>query len=422
MTENQQIVVSDDDKKKMLQSAIYHLTNQQAFYGQLLQELTIKYNHSIPTAGITFNKKVQQFEVYINPNFFASLKNEERIAVFHHEVLHFTNKHLFRLPFLDDKVTNEEKKMYNIGGDMAINQYIKNLPQGCVDVKDWKMDDGSLFPTFNNMETYYELIKSESKQQKKSNEKKEKGEGQGTKGNVNDHLDNYKEFDVHMWDSLDEETKKQMLDEAKKIIKRTIEKTSYNHSNVPDSMKDLLEEIEGLTASINYKEILRSVIKKTVSSVDRDTTWKKPNRRYGIYSPGSKVGNTPKLAFLNDSSGSISVKEQNEYLRIMDQFLKVGSRNCILGFWHTNLYYKKPYKKGQEVNKDELQSGGTDVTSIMEDIKKHKYDLSIILTDGYYDACDIKASSEVIWIISSGGNPSHPMMHVGKTIMLDKLK
>lgn len=411
------------DKKNALQSTIYRLTLSEAFYGNLLQELTVKYTPMVPTAEITFNQKASQYEVYINPNFFLSLTNEERVATFQHEVLHFTNKHLFRLPFLDPNTSNEDKKYYNIAGDMAINQYIRDLPKGCVDVKQWKLDDGNLFPTLQNMETYHELIKKEAKKQKENG--KDKGEGKGgsnTKGNVNEQLDKYREFDQHMWDSLDEETKKKMLEEAKKLIKRTVEKTSYSHSVVPDSVKDLLDEIDKLSYGINYKQILKAVLKRTVCSSDREGTWKRPNKRYGAYSPGTKVGNLPQLNQYADTSGSISVNELNEFLNIISGFLKVGNRTCYLGLWHTDLYYKKKYKLNSQLNKEDLQSGGTDVTKVLEDIKKTNPNLAIILTDGYYDDSSIKVTSEVIWIISKGGNTNHPLKHIGKTILLEHLK
>jgi len=401
------------DRKNALQAAIFYLTAQQPFYGAMLQELTIKFTGSIPTAGITFNKKANQFEMYINPTFFMELKPEERVAVFHHEILHFTNQHLFRVPFLSDNTSNEEKKLFNIAGDMAINQYILDLPKEAVNVKDWKLDNGNAFPTYQNMEYYHELIKEEKKKQK---------ENGNTQGNVNDLLDKYKEFDVHDWDSLDEETKKKMLEEAKKVVKRTIEKTSYSHSNVPGSIKDLLTELESLSAGLNYKAILRAVIKRTVSAADREGTWKKPNKRYGAYSPGTKVGNLPQLHIYADTSGSISTTELNGFLKIISEFLKVGARDCMLGLWHTELYYKEKYKLRSVLDPEVVQSGGTTLTQVLQDIVKCKPDLSIILTDGYYDGEAIKPTTEMLWIISDGGNKDHPMKHIGKTILLEGLK
>ncbi len=398
-------VISESEKKKALESALYYFTNQQPFVGAMLQELTIKYSSQVPTAGITFDKKNSEFLIYINPNFFCPLSSDERVALLHHEILHFTNKHLFRLPFLT--VGDDQKQLYNIAGDMSINQYIPHLPKGCVDVKDWKHTvNGKVepFPTFRSMEEYYELIKNN----KKENEEK---------------LKSYKEFDRHDWEGMDEETKQKMFDEAKKLIKRTIEKTSYDHSRVPESIKDLLQEIETLASGLNYRAILKNAIKRTVSSVERASTWKRPNRRYGIVSPGSITGNLPCLNFYNDSSGSISVTEQNVYLRIMDDFLAVGSRKCNLAFWHTGMYYKKPYRKGQEIKEDVIQSGGTDVACVLKDIKDTKPDLSLILTDMYFDKPpEFPEGNEIIWVVSKGGNRNHGFPASQKVIFLDDIK
>lgn len=398
--ENNKVEVTERTKKLALQCALWHLTNEQPFFGNLLQELTIKYRDDIPTAAITFSPISEQYEVHLGPQFFCNLTVPESVGVLHHEILHFTNNHLFRFPFLN--ASPNDRVLYNVAGDMAINQFINVLPKGGVDVKEWKLNDGKMFPLFQSMETYYDLIKNN----KEANQ---------------DKFVDYQEFDQHSWEGISEGQKEKMLEEAKKALKRTIEKTSFSHSIVPDSIKSLLEEIEVLAASLNYKQILKRIIKRTVSSVDKENTWNKPNKRYGIYAPGSKLQNLPQLTFYNDSSGSISVTEQNEYLKIMEGFLTVGSRKCSLAFWHTSLYYKKGYRKGRDIRTEELESGGTDVTCVLQDIKKSNPDLSIILTDGYFDVSDVKINSEVVWIISKGGNKNHPMSHVGVTILLEQL-
>lgn len=123
-----------------------------------------------------------------------------------------------------------------------------------------------------------------------------------------------------------------------------------------------------------------------------------------------------------DTSGSISHRELNEFLGIMDKFLKVGVRTCTLGLWHTNMYYKKPYKYGQQLNVEDVESGGTELSDVLRDINKFTPDLSIILTDGYYGIPEVKPKGEIVWIISKGGDMNHPMKHIGKTISLDKIK
>jgi predicted metal-dependent peptidase len=74
------------------------------------------------------------------------------------------------------------------------------------------------------------------------------------------------------------------------------------------------------------------------------------------------------------------------------------------------------------LKEQEIQAGGTDPLPTLELIKKTCPDLSIILTDGYYNGSQIKLSSDVIWIISEGGNKEHEYKHLGKTIPLEGLK
>jgi predicted metal-dependent peptidase len=312
-------VITSIDRKLAIESAIHYLREQQPFYGALLQELTIKYDARIPTAGITFNKAKEQFEVYLSTEWFPSLSQEARVAVLHHEILHFTNDHLIRLPMLEAK--EEDRRLQNIAGDMAINQYLTYLPDGCVDVKDWKYrENGNTtdipFPKFQSIETYYELIKNNQEANK-------------------DKLQSYKSFDEHDWEQLDEETKQKFLEEAKKVVKRTIEKTASTYTVVPKGIQDYLEELERQTAALNYKGILKNAIKRTVSAQDRQGTWKRPNKRYGTVAPGTKLGELPKLFIYADSSGSISHTELNNYFGIMDNFLRVGARTCQLALWHT---------------------------------------------------------------------------------------
>jgi len=425
MTENNNIVISD--KVKALQSALYFFMNQESFYGTLLQHIPIKFMDTISTAAITYNTRNECFEVLLNTKYFCKLKLEHRVAVLHHEILHFTNKHLFRFPFM--KADNETRKLYNIAGDMAINQFIKNLPNGCevcpsreallsgkgtcanedcpghcINVTDWKLDSGQPFPLLRSMEEYYDLIKNNMK----NNQHMLKGKGGETQ-------------DQHLWEELSESGMEKVLKEAKNLVKRTIEKTQYSHSTIPASMKDLLQEIETMATGLNCKEILRKAIKRTVCATDRSSSWMRPNKRYGNYAPGTRVGDLPKLHEYIDTSGSISHTEMNVFLSVIEKFLQAGARDCYLGLWNTKLYYKKKVKKHEKFNPNVIESGGTEVSCVLADIVKTCPDMSIILTDGFFDASDIKVPGEVIWVISNGGNTNHPMKHLGKTFTLESI-
>lgn len=397
--------VDNATKKRCLESAIHYLMDLQPFYGTMLQCMNISYSTLIPTACIYYNDKEDFYEILLNDHFFCGLELEQRIAVLHHEILHFTNKHLFRLPFINAK--EEDRQMYNVAGDMAINQFIQDLPKGCIDVKEWKDDKGNPFPLFRGMEEYYDLIKNNPKQYQKK-----RGEGKG------DTLD-----DHGMWEKLSEADKKKMLDEAKKLIQRTVEKTVFGGSLVPDSVKDLLQEIDTLAKGINYKQILRNAIKRTVSVAERESTWKKPSKRFNNYAPGSRLGSLPLLSVFIDTSGSISHTEMNDFLGVMNSFLKAGSRRCKLSLWHTDVYHSKNYKLNQKIKKDEIQSGGTDIRCVMDNIVKNNPNLAVVLTDMYFDMPKkLPKGTEIIFIVSKGGNKSLPVPKGYKVIYLDNLK
>lgn len=407
------------NSKEMLSQIVYQMLEDDAFLGTLLQQMDVRCSPPITEDDkrapgyLSYNTKTQKFQIYLNSEYLEKMTLDQRVGLFQHEVSHFAYGHPFQQ--IDPNEDMQVKKRRNISQDMQINQYVRAIPTGGVDVKDWKKKDGSPFPLYQSSHDYFTLINQELKEQQAA--------GGKNKGNVEEMLEGYGNLDHQYTEvKLTEDQMKDMLEEGKKVVKRTLEKTSQSHTTLPQHLQDLLQLIEAKTSGLNYKALLRSAFKRSLSSKDRERTWTRPNKRYGVYSPGSREEKLPKAAFFNDTSGSISIQEQNDYLKIMDEFLKVGSSQCVLAFWHTALYYKKPYRRGKVITKDIIQSGGTDPSCVVKDIKDNKYDLAIILTDGYYDKCDVKVETPVIWIISKGGNKDHPMKHLGITILLEGLQ
>lgn len=304
--------------------------------------------------------------------------------------------------------------------DMAINQYIRSLPEGCVDVQYFQTDDGQPFPKYATAEVYLELLKDNPEAMKNA-AKNMKDAGIQIKGD--EAFGDGETLDQHNWEGLSDDEKKQMAEEMKKMIKRTMEKTSYDKSSLPDAIKDLIEEMNTFLSKMNYKQILMSAIKKSVSFTDRASTWKRPNKRYGVVAKGTTLAKLPELWELADTSGSISVKELNEFLTVIDGFLKAGNRKCMVGFWHTSLYKLKKYKLGQKIKQEEIESGGTDMTDTVEKVNKAKPDLTIILTDGYYDT-RVQPETEMVIVISENGTMDHPLKNhkMVKTISMKGLK
>ena len=343
------------------------------------------------------------------------------------------------------KISARKRMLMNVAADMAINQFIKDLPTGCqqcppadtmqpcpnemcpgrcIDVNDYYDTDEKTkqklkWPTNQTMEHYYERLIRRFEDPDDENGESDSGNA----GGGADTSDLPQTIDEHMWDGAADE--KDMLDATEELVKRAMVKARLSHDDLPGHVKELLEDIKTRRAELNYKALIMSAMKRHAAGHDRKHTWNRKSKRFGFKAPGTKVGELPKLHNYIDTSGSISIEEANEFLGIVDQFLRVGSRKCQLGMFHTELYYNESYKMGHQMKREDFQNGGTDLKQVLEDILTKKPDLSIILTDGCYSDVNIEENMrpgekfpQVLWIISKGGEENHPLKRIGETIKI----
>lgn len=431
-------------KTRCLASAIYECSKTHPFLGSVLQCLTISYNHQIPTAGVLFNTDAKRWDMWINPYFFCKkLDLLQQKAVLLHELTHITHKHPLRVPFL--KISPHKRRLMNIAADMAINQFIKNLPQGCnqcpprdsgqpcpnelcpgygIFVEDYKDIDEKTkkeipWPRGLTMEGYYEKLL----QRLDDPDENDQGDGEGNAGGGADSADLPDTLDEHMWDGASEE--KDMLDATEDLVKRAMVKARLDYSSLPDHVKELLQDLATRRAELNYKALIMQAMKRHAAGHDRKKTWTRKSKRFGNKAPGTKVGDLPKLHNYIDTSGSISIEEANEFLEVVDQFLRVGARKCKLGFFHTQLYKDDDYKLGSRIKREDIQSGGTELEPVMKNILKTKADLSIVITDGCYGDVPVESWMkpgekwpQTLFIISKGGTADHPLKRLGETVKI----
>jgi len=436
--------VSPEEKSQVLATSIYETSKVHPFLGSVLQSLNITYSHALPTAGILFNSDAKRWDMLINPFFFArKLNAAQRKAVLVHELSHITHKHPLRVPFM--KINAKKRMLMNIAADMAINQFIKDIPAGCpecppydsgqpcqnelcpgrgINVDDYFDINSSTnvkTPWSKNltMEAYYELlIKRFDDPEKSSGNSKDGNSGGGTSTE-----DLPQTIDEHMWDGASDE--KDMLDATEELVKRAMVKAKLSYDDLPGHVKELLEDLKIRRAELNYRALIMSAMKKHAAGHNRKNTWTRKSKRFGNKAPGTKVSDLPILELHLDSSGSITIEELNEFLDIVDNFLKVGSRKCNISFFHTELYGRNKYKLGSKIDKSQIQSGGTNLTETLEDIYERKGDLSIIITDGAYDNVNVESwmkpgqqFPQVLWVISKNGEESHPLKRIGHTVKI----
>lgn len=465
--------VSVEEKARALATTIYQCNKKHPFLGAVLQSLTITYSHALPTAGVLFNTDAKRWDMLVNPYFFCKkLNDDERKAVFLHEISHITHKHPLRIPFI--KISPRKRMLMNVAADMAINQFIQNLPRGCkecpppeemkpcsnelcpgrcIDVKDYfdKDDKGNKLPWPANqtMEHYYErLIKrfedpdNDGQGDAEGEEGEGEGEGQGDSNGKGDSSGSGKgkpkkdkgnagggaqskdipdTLDEHMWDGAADE--KDMLDATEELVKRAMVKARLTYDDLPGHVRDLLDDIKTRRAELNYKALIMAAMKRHAAGHDRKNTWTRKSKRFGFKAPGTKVGELPKLNLYLDTSGSISIEELNEFLSIVDEFLRVGARKCDMSFFHTENYGHQQYKIGTKIDRSQIQQGGTELTPVMVDILKKQADLSIIITDGCYGDVNMEEKMkpgqkypQTLFIISKDGMEKHPLARFGDTV------
>lgn len=367
------------------------------FAGILLQLLRIRSApaEQCPTMGVSLNK-LKKFDLIYNDEFVEKLSEDERVAVMIHEYYHLTHRHVtwgLRYPVKD-------RPILNIAMDMCINQLIKNLPKGAVYPETFNL------PTNQSMEWYFEKLKQNADQNN--------GELKDKDGNTWS-----KTLDEHDWEEI-EKAGEEALKEHRDLMQRAINKAVMSHTDVPGSVKDLINEMDTELRSLDFKYILGQAIRKSLPSSKRMSTWKRPNKRYGSLAKGSKSDESPKIDVYLDTSGSISVDEFNTYLKTNDQFLKYANKKCTLNFFHTTVYHTEKYKVGKNIDRSEIECGGTDLQDVMVKINKDKPDLAVVFTDGYYGNVTInKMDIPVVFVISTGGQTDHPLKNLGTTVKMN---
>jgi predicted metal-dependent peptidase len=138
-----------------------------------------------PTAGVSVAS--DGITLHINPEFFDNLKPQERVAILEHEALHVVHAHLSRFK----KFGLQDQGIANVACDLAINQFIRGLPE-TMQVKDPKtgeMKEGKpvtfaeakkLIPDIlPRMSSEYYFMKLKAKQEEMKKEAKDGGQGEG---------------------------------------------------------------------------------------------------------------------------------------------------------------------------------------------------------------------------------------------------
>ena len=379
--------MSSSKVKNKLNSAISKLISFQPLYGEVFLHLNKRESKDIPTMAVGVIRRVD-LALYYNEEFVESLSSTELRSVLKHEALHILLHHLTRA-----KHFAYNPRGYNIAADCAINCHIEGLPDGALYPKQFELKDNQ------SSEWYYESLKSEA-------DKNGQGMSEFCDG-VGETLD-----DHSMWGDFDDDiVEEKVRNIAEKAIKAQEQK---GWGNISGNLAGQI--IAANKPKVNWKREVRWFINKVVL-MGRKSTRMRPNRRYGMVSPGSKRNYTSRLLVAFDTSGSVSDKQLEYFATELNGMIDHVETDFIQ---FDTVIHGKPEPYSKKASKIKIKGrGGTCFQPVITLADEKKYDGLVVFTDGYAPF-PAKPNTRVMWAVCE--RDSAVEFPYGKKVVIEEKK
>ena len=351
----------------------YRLLMDEPFFAALSRKVEKRADYNIPTAGVMVNPDSAQFEMIYNPDFFASLPEEQVRGVLKHEFYHLIFDHV-----TSRKPEGVPHMAWNVAADLAINSHLQGeLPDMACMPGVGPFED---MPLFQTAEWYLANLP-----QKEENEAGQDGQGEGSGGEPSD--ENPGSFDDHSgWDDSGQSQEQQAANQmAKQRLKEAIKEAAQEAAQSAKGWGSVSGEvkkeiIKRLETKVDWKKVLRYFIKTSQRS-NRSSSVKRINRRYAYIHPGKKVNRQAKIAVAIDQSGSVSDEMLEAFFGELNKLANLASFTVVP--FDTNIDESKVYewKKGQNKKAERVLCGGTDFEAPTKWANENGVDGLIILTD-----------------------------------------
>ena len=366
---------------------IKELMIKSPFYGLFVSSLKRIETTKIELAAVGLNKSLMEFYLYINPDSWSKLSNEQKEGLLLHEVMHLTMFHLLTL----DKYPNS--KIDNIATDLEINQKINRnkLPEGGLFIEDFINKFPQLDWTANaGRDHYYKELSKLSEDDLNS-------------------IGISKEIE-HNWIITNGEGESCTLTQSElKTIAHSLQSTiEMLAEEVQKSVGSLPMEIQKLISGFikpkpvfNYKKYIRQFVDNSTKYLIKSSKIKE-NYKFPGY---SKVVLKPKnrLLVLIDESGSVSEKELKDFLNEIHHINK--KIDVEIRPFSTDVMEPVEYKGKGIFNR--THCGGTRFQPCVDFYNNSpEFNTCIIFTDGHAET-PTKSRKFLLWVISSNGTTSN---------------
>ncbi|MDP2692231.1 MAG: VWA-like domain-containing protein [bacterium] len=299
---------------------------------------------TITTMGINITNTPN---IFYNPSFLSGLSEGEAGACLKHELYHLLNLHLVRWQ-------NYNPSLYNIAADLSINQYIKGLPKGCLDISQFPHLDKKRHSEYY----YHELYKNAKKitistphldGHRKWQESVSAEEAEQIIGDILDAMD----IDLDVLPEIEKETKQKFWNRGHKNLKRQL-------------VQKKLPKI------VNWKEILRTIRNTQIIRTKHTTVYRK-NKRYPHLEGSMRIKKThtkgrrtlKRLYVAVDVSGSISDQDCFAFLKNCETLIPFVHDMTIIQCSDWIHHTEKIKENGRNLKKLQFTRHGTGGTSFV---------------------------------------------------------
>lgn len=372
--------------KDPLTAAIIELFTTERFYAELILRMDREISKRVPTAGVSIRNNIH---LVVNPDFFSSISERERVAVLIHECGHILNDHIPRFKVLSPEVFDETGqkllrpntfKVMNVAADLSLNCNIQNIPKGGQMPSAYGLENGETF------EWYFEELKKNPDAQK------------------------LMEYDDHGTWHESEGDPDEIREKIKGLVKSAAD-SARAAGKMTASDELLVERL--LYKPRDWKADMRRFAANQ-TEVKVDSSRRKRNRRYGIKVPGIIKTETLHLGVAIDTSGSMSDEAINQAMAEIGNMAKYATITVAEADSEIKQSYQFDPKKQYSVK----GRGGTAYQPAFAFFNNLKVDGVIYIGDmDCGDESDlVKPRYPVLWVIIG---PQDPPVKWGSRTRID---
>jgi predicted metal-dependent peptidase len=316
------------------------LNRNDNFFGSFMVQVDRSLDGSLATgAGIRLNLSGIQF--VFNPVLMAGLPLSQAKAEIKHQIYHLISGHISRKKALRGAYEN---RILNIAADIAINQYIEDLPPWEPSLGSVSEAIGKRLPKDLSMEVYANMIKKameapdEDLDSRDEEEKESPGisDEQPPEGGVDaedlqeteeEKTEETARHDENLCHEIWEKSEDAMLEAQDDIIRGIVQKSL--RGEIPDGLEEAVARL-GQSAELPWQKILRNLV-GTIPAPYRKTVTRK-NRRQPerLDLRGSLPRYETELVVAVDTSGSMDSLDLRKAMNEIFEILKASRHKVTI--------------------------------------------------------------------------------------------